>query len=389
MKILYDYQAFEMQKFGGITRYFYEILSRLDKENSWELPIKYSNNEYLKKIPGFENKIIAKPDDYKEFFWGKKFKGKSRLYNIKNKISPAPVFDDVNQKLSVNELSNGMFDLFHPTYYDGYFLNHIGNKPYVITVYDMIHEIYPEYYINDRTLGIKKNVLEKASMIIAISQNTKNDLMDLFNIPDEKIEVIHLSSSMDLSAKPSDIKIQGALPERYLLYVGNRVLYKNFYFFLSSILPVLRQDPGIHIVCTGLEFDEHERRYFNNLNISERLHHVYADDASLSHLYKNALAFVFPSLYEGFGLPLIEAFSCGCPAIASNTSSLPEVGGDAAVYFDPKNATSIQEAVTKVTYDKDLRKDLIAKGHSRSALFSWEKMYKQTVQVYHKALSSH
>jgi glycosyltransferase involved in cell wall biosynthesis len=391
MKILFDYQAFEMQKFGGISRYFYEILCRLNKEPSasWELPVQYSTNEYLKKIPGFENKIIARPDEYKAFLWGKKFKGKSRLYNIKNKFFPTPNLDDFNQKLSIDEISKGNFDIFHPSYYDNYFLKYIGHKPYVITVYDMIHEIYPEFYMDDPTLGIKQAILKNASMIIAISQNTKNDLMDLFKIPDEKIEVIHLSSSMDTSVKAGDEGIHGALPEKYLLYVGNRPLYKNFYFFLSSILPILRQDRDIHILCTGLEFNEYEIRYFNNLNISDRVHHFYVDDASLSHLYKNALAFVLPSLYEGFGLPLLEAFSCGCPAIVSNTGSLPEVGGDAVIYFDPKNASSITEAVAKVIYDKDLRKDLIAKGHSRLALFSWEKMYKQTMQVYHKVLSTH
>lgn len=388
MKILYDYQAFEMQKFGGISRYFFEILKGLNYSSSdeWSLPVKYTTNSYLTTLPGYEG-LSGIPDPYKEFFRGKTFKGKARLYAIKNNFSPAPDLSKYNQSLSVSEIQKGAFDLFHPTYYDNYFLPFIKKKPYVITVYDMIHEMYPEYFLKDETLLNKRKILENASMIISISHNTKKDLIRFFGIPEDRIEVIYLANSLNQGNDQKLVDIDN-LPEKYLLFVGNRVIYKNFYFFLQSILPVLQQDSSIHIVCTGLEFDEDEIRYFKHLNLYERMHQYYVDDRTLCTLYKKAQAFVFPSLYEGFGLPVLEAFSCGCPVLVSNSSSLPEVAGDAALYFDPKDPLSINDALIKILYDPQLRKELVSKGFKQLSLFSWNKMYQETMQVYNKVLSN-
>ena len=122
--------------------------------------------------------------------------------------------------------------------------------------------------------------------------------------------------------------------------------------------------------------------------MSNRIIHHFVADTSLAHLYKNAQAFVFPSLYEGFGIPVLEAFCCGCPALLSNTSSLPEVGGDAAIYFDPKNAFSIREAIKQVLYDEEKRRTMIVRGFKQLEKFSWRALGLSTYKVYNQVLCS-
>ncbi len=122
------------------------------------------------------------------------------------------------------------------------------------------------------------------------------------------------------------------------------------------------------------------------LHILNKVHHVKINDMILKNLYANALAFIFPSHYEGFGLPILEAFSCNCPTILSNSSSFPEIGGDAVSYFEPNNPESLISAVETVFCDKMLREDLIKKGSERVKLFSWEKTARSTKKVYYKVL---
>ncbi len=122
------------------------------------------------------------------------------------------------------------------------------------------------------------------------------------------------------------------------------------------------------------------------MNILHKVHHIKVDDNSLKNLYRNAEAFVFPSLYEGFGLPVLEAFSCGCPAILSNASSLPEIGGDGAIYFDPYDKESITNSIEKVLHDEEFRDNLIQKGYERQKFFSWKKTAASTKKVYESLL---
>jgi glycosyltransferase involved in cell wall biosynthesis len=389
MKILFDYQIFEQQKVGGISRYFFELINQFQNNNEleWDLPIIYSGNEYLKELPQMKNQIKGNSDFYNNFLGGVNFKGKSKLFNLANKISLNKKID-ANRAAAIQRLNAANFDIFHPSDYDNYYLDYIGNKPYVVTVYDMIHEIFPEYLsINSPTTKNKKNIFEKAAKIIAISENTKNDLVNILNINPEKIKVIYLANSLNPANPDLAQNKLPNLPKRYLLFVGSRTMYKNFYFFVQAILPVLEKDPSLNIVCTGSKINEDELLFFNRLGISNRIYQYFVDDNSLAYLYENALAFIFPSLYEGFGIPVLEAFSCNCPAVLSNTSSLPEIAEKAALYFEPKNAVSIRAAVEKVIYDNKLREEMKLKGKEQLKKFSWEKTANATVQVYKDVLA--
>ncbi len=380
MKVLFDHQAFEMQKFGGVSRYFYEILNKFNEDNSviWDLDIKYSVNEYLKRNPRYKNNIFEKPDFYKNFFWGINFKGKSRLYDLKKHFSPEI---ETNQNLSLVKIAEGRFDIFHPTYYNPYFID-VLDKPFVLTVYDMIHELYPNNFSNKDKTSINKSLLcKKANAIIAISSQTKSDLVNIFGIMPDKITVIPLASNFHNYEGKSSVKFN--LPHKYILFTGQRDGYKNFLTFIKAISPILLRHSDFYLVCTGPPFTENEFISFKELQVADRIKHLFlCSDEDMFLIYQKAMCFVFPSLYEGFGLPILEAFAASCPVACSMTGSLPEVADEAALYFNPNNIEEIQETIENILFDKKLRNLLISKGRERYQDFNWNKCKTATKNVY-------
>jgi len=377
MKVLFDSQIFDSQKYGGISRYFSELFKNFNNREDikYKLPIRNSENEYLKNIKPFSDMAITS-----RIF--SSLKGRSFLYKIFD------LFDKKsNKNLLKRELKKQDFDIFHPTYYSTYFLKYLKNKPFVLTVYDMIHEKYPQYFLLDfnKTILNKKELIKKANKIIAISENTKKDIIDLYGIPEDKIQVIYLGNSM-IKTQNKSINIP-EIPEKYILFVGARDGYKNFTFFIKSISSILRNDRRMNVVVAGGYsgkniFSKKENILFKELDIDKQIIHYSINDEVLAYLYQNAMCFVFPTLYEGFGIPVLEAFACDCPVIVSNTSSLPEVGGNAVEYIDPTNSLSILNSIEKVIQNKELRKEMIKKGQDQLRKFSWEKTAKETLSLY-------
>ncbi|MEK7699067.1 MAG: glycosyltransferase family 1 protein [Planctomycetota bacterium] len=369
MKILYDHQIFIYQDFGGISRYFYELMNAFekDKDIGFDLALAYSNNHYIEKARFVKSKPLFKT---------RKFKGKNRLLHY------------LNMRGERKLLLGKDFDIFHPTYFNPYFLDYLGDKPFVLTIYDMVYELFPQIYSpRDKTGVYKKLLAPKATKIIAISENTKRDIMKLFGIKEDKIEVIYLANSLCANAIKKGKGVASELPQKYLLFVGNRRVYKNFDTFIESISPLLRDDKDLHLICAGGgKFTPSEIAGLEKLGVIHKVTQRPFDDNQLAQLYLNALAFVFPSLYEGFGIPILEAFACGCPVITSNISSLPEVAGNAAEYFDPADKMSILSAVKKVIYNHGLRSELKGKGYERLKGFSWEKTANNTKKLYQSIL---
>ncbi len=357
MKVLLDNQIFESQKFGGISRYFQEISKKNDVINSI-IPYVAPNLNLAKRI---QRKIE------RNFFWKRK------------------------AHLTKNEYYNGLiaqsdFDVFHPTYYNNYFLESL-KKPFVLTVYDMIHEKFAEYFGNSNDSIDKYTLCKRASKIIAISNSTKKDLIEIFDIPEHKIEVIYLGTNYhELPPSKPSIELKD---RRYVLFTGNRSIYKNFLIFLQAIAPILKKNTDLILVCTGPSFDGVEEEWINNLTIKDKvISHFCKDDAELVYLYQYAECFVFPSLYEGFGIPILEAFACKCPVISSSGGSLKEIAGDAAIYFDPKNIKDLREAILRVLSDDLLRKQMVISGEQRLKDFSWDKCRKETNLVYEKVVDN-
>lgn len=372
MKILYDNIIFINQNYGGVPRYFFELMNYYKQNNSldFEFPVLYSENEYLKDTD-------ISP-------WVRRFKksGLLKVGEIRKNLRK------LNQILVRNAIKSNKFDIFHPTFYDGYYLDMIGDKKLVITIHDMIQEIFSKDFINDpsEAAKYKKLCAYRADKIIAVSENTKKDILRFYpDIKEEKIEVIYHGNPFDRFKYSKKPEIQ--IPEKYILYVGNRNLYKNFNFFLESITPLLRDNRGIKLFLAGsASLSVEEINLINSLELANSIIYHRATDEELLYLYQNALCFVFPSLYEGFGFPILESFGAKCPVIASNVASLPEVGSDACAYFDPENSDSIYESINKVIIDKQLRKTMIEKGIKRAEDFSWKKTALKTQEAYEKVL---
>jgi len=366
MKILYDHQAFCMQRYGGISRYFYEIIRTVKIKQGYEicLPIRLSANHYLKKIPD----LAYQHFDYilKGFNW--------IAYNVNR-----------SHTIKSTLKFSSDFDVFHPTYYDPYFLPYFLKKPFVLTIHDMIHDIFPKYFFRFSRIATNKRTLaQRASRIIAVSENTKKDIIEQYGINGDKITVIYHG----VSFLPRENHINISIPDNYFLFVGDRHKYKNFLTFIESIAGILLEKSWFLVCFGGGAFSGDEKSAMRNLKIYNRIKILSGDDALLAHLYRHAGVFVFPSLYEGFGMPVLEAMSCGCPVAMSNVSSLPEVGGDAVSYFDPYDKPSMEGAVRRIIDNKKYRLELIARGLERAQKFSWDKAAEETCGVYEKALAS-
>jgi glycosyltransferase involved in cell wall biosynthesis len=368
MRIIYDGQAFSFQEYGGISRYFFQLLKEFQyKENiSAELIIGYSNNHYLESLE--ELRINRFSPNFR-------FKGRNEIIKRLNQSYFKKQIDIISSAF-----------IFHPTYYNPYFLDiSDADIPFVLTVHDMTHERFPGSFNKfDFTAKHKKMVALKAGRIITISEFTKRNIIEILGIPAEKIDVIYHGNS--LYPDNNSIK-KTVLPENYILFVGQRNTYKNFEFFIKALSLLIKHDRSLYIVCAGgRKFSRKEFKLFDKLGIQNNIFQMRVTDDLLAQLYSNAKVFVFPSLYEGFGIPVLEAFNCGCPALLSNRSSLPEIGGDAAIYFDPEDEQSLIYSLRKILENNDLRNELIKKGSERANLFSWQITAKKTLETYKKLL---
>jgi glycosyltransferase involved in cell wall biosynthesis len=276
----------------------------------------------------------------------------------------------------------------HETYFSGDDYRPLNAKR-VLTVYDMIPEKYANSF--EGSLGTsnpKKISAQRADHIICISESTRKDLIDICQIPREKTSVIYLGVDDIFSSISQKIDLQLNLPRNFLLYVGKRDGYKNFDRFLRAFSASISIKRDCSIVCFGGGvFTAAELAMANASGLrSGQLTHYAGGDDLLATIYREADALVYPSLYEGFGLPPLEAMASGCPVICSNTSSLPEVVGDAGEYFDPLSKESMMEAMEGVLSSHKRRDDLIAKGFLQASKFSWEKCAKETLKEYQKLL---
>ncbi|WP_292463378.1 glycosyltransferase family 1 protein [Methanolobus sp.] len=370
MKILYDHTVFEFQRYGGISRYFYELITRLSTTENMDVSLfqGFNINEYA----------FSKHKQNYGSYWSYKLKSKRTILKYIIYI----LFSIPNKILFAIYMRSSNFDLYHPTYYmKG--LRQVMKMPIVITVYDMIHELYPDQFIDSRlVIKAKKRAIERADIIIAISENTKNDLIKIYGVPECKTKVVYLASSLRSSntLESDELKASYRITRPYILYVGDRRAYKNFKILIDSYRNHLSN--YFDLVCFGGgKFKPNELKSSDN-NIIQ----LHGSDDLLASLYKHAFCFVYPSLYEGFGIPPLEAMSMGCPVIASNTSSIPEVVGDAAILFDPNSEKELVQSIQSL-YNEYTRKDLIKRGYEQEKKFSWEKMANETLSIYKSIIS--
>lgn len=359
MRILYDYQILNDQKYGGISRYYFELISRLEQ---------YSDCEVILKAYGCDNYYFR---NYK----------KSKMDGLIKKL-PRRLVVKINQYMTLGKLQH-KFDVIHPTYYNNYILAKHNGK-LIITVYDMIHEIF-RGELSENVITNKRNLILESDHIIAISDSTKRDILRFYpEIDQSKISVIYIASNMQ---KNNNLQLRSMFPAKYVLFVGQRKGYKNFKNFCVAVKDILKSDNDLEVVCTGGgSFSEAEIESFEKFK--NRFHQINCDDELLSAAYTFAECFVFPSKYEGFGIPTLEAFACDCPVVLSNSSSMPEIGGDAVEYCDPNSIDSIRVAISRVLEAPDRKRELILKGREQIKKFDWDTITEQTLDCYRKVIEA-
>ena len=378
MKVLYDYQAFSMQRYGGVSKCFCELIKSLRSEIQYQILIEFSNNAHLWDSHLCNN--ITRGSDYFSFLPRYSFKGKKRLYSYLNKLNIIDDIDKKNLHFAKENFKNASFDVFHPTYYNPYFLDYIGNKPFVLTIHDMMPELFPQYYRqDDKQIVWKRYLVDKAAHIIAVSENTKKDIISILGVKPEKISVVYHGGPAICTEKMLPI-----IQFPYFLYVGMRNGYKNFGQTLKEFRKFKLSYSAYKLVCVGMPFEKNELDLINSLELTDSVIQVQANDSELSAHYANATAFIYPSLYEGFGMPILEAFAHGCPTILNNASCFPEIAGASAIYFDSRNdnATLCDAMIHVINMDTQERGSLVKSGYERLGLFSWERASKQLLSVY-------
>ncbi len=357
MNILYDYTIFLHQNLGGISRYFVnlEIALRVNHNTQILAPLhrniflkeynKNKLNKYFKKFPKYTGKII-------NFY---------------------------NQLLTTSVTRKFKPEIYHKTYYNDFWPKKFKGKK-ILTVYDLIHEIYHLDYGFKKNYRPKKNCLINADKIISISENTKRDLINIYNIPKEKIEVVHLATNLD-QVTTSKKKI---VQEPYILFVGDRKRYKNF----NNLVKAYKMNNKIYddfklVVFGGEEFSKTEIENFKDVKLDlSKIVKCSGDDQILANLYENAELFVFPSKYEGFGLPLLEASAKNCPIACSNINVFKEVMANNVGYFNPDYPEDISKTMEDIIYSREKKELLMQKALSKCKEYSWDKCAKQTINVY-------
>nr|WP_297658672.1 glycosyltransferase family 1 protein [uncultured Prevotella sp.] len=387
MKVLFDSQAFDMQSHGGVSRCFTELYAHLPQDIEARISVLETRNIYLQAL-GF------KPSGsiYRNFLYKNDNLLKHILfkfcYNIRHgAYSRWNHTPKINQLESIEQIKAGDFDLLHPTFFNPYFIRYLYGKPYVITVHDMIPELFPKYYArNDFQIIQKKSVISKAAHIIAVSQKTKEDLCQLLKIKEDKVSVIHHGVDDSPFIPSTVIKHK----YEYILFVGERHFYKNFKSFVNCCVPILKRHQHLNIICTGKPFTEDEKNMFINLGIESRFIHEFPQtNQEMLDLYHNAITFVYPSSYEGFGIPILEAYKADCPVMLNNASCFPEIAGDAAIYFNMNEvgSTNFEEQFeTFYHLNSNEKQNLINKQKERLKLYSWEKSANQLANVYRQTL---
>jgi glycosyltransferase involved in cell wall biosynthesis len=294
-----------------------------------------------------------------------------------------------SKKLSDVDLVHFMFTILPPDLLEVNF-----SKPLVLTVHDIQQEYHPGFFTRE-ILEFRKRMyrpsVEKVDHIIAISEFTKMCLIEKYDVPEEKITIVYNGFEKDMF-KPLDstdvqpILRKYGLPDRYFFYPAATWPHKN-HINLIRAYKILKDTRGIRekMVWTGVTKENHGAVFqeAEKLGVlSDIVHLGYVSFRDLPAMFNGARLLVFPSFFEGFGIPVLEAMGTGLPIACADATSLPEVAGDAAVYFDPNDPEDMAEKIHCLNEDEDLRERLIRRGFERSALFSWERAAGETLKVY-------
>jgi len=368
MKIAYDHQAFCMQSYGGISRYHVklaEYLHRLGEDVTIFAPL--HRNRYLSA----SNQAIVHG-------WGLK---RYRFPSSRTMLR-------LNASIARKHINAWHPDIFHATYYAETPILTSASKC-VITVHDMTHELFPEHVrSDDNTSELKRAAVARADHIICVSESTRTDLLTLFDIDPQNTTVVHLGMEPFINTASQVTSPAAQRDKPFILFVGRRGGYKNFNSLLQSVASSSRLKEQFDIVAFGgSSFRARERTIIQQLGFrADQVQQISGCDSVLHGLYRSAAVLVYPSLYEGFGLPPLEAMSAGCPVVSSRISSMPEVLGDAAQWFESGSTADLSKAMETVLFSSKRANKLRELGRLRSTQFSWETCARRTLSVYQQVM---
>jgi glycosyltransferase involved in cell wall biosynthesis len=362
MKVLYDGAIYAVQQAGGANRYWAKVIDHMPED---VVPYLATNQIRSTNYPGNPR---LKTYYFKRFG----FRPGRASFCL--------------EKLFFRAVMLGQpFDIFHPSIYTENAAQVPLRKfrcPIVITILDMIEELYPESDPSGLRQRQKAQALAAASAVICISHNTKKDLLERYPNLKAPITVTHLASELNSRMAEGDEPV----PDRpYFLYVGARhAAYKNFDGLLAAFDRIAKECPEVVLCLAGPPLTADEQRSLAGFELQDRVHHAgQPGDSHLAKLYRCSLALVYPSLYEGFGIPPLEAMACGTIAVAANRASLPEIMGDAGLLFNPLAADDLAQILSAIARGEINRAEMIERGSRRAAQFSWERTAAQTYTVYH------
>jgi glycosyltransferase involved in cell wall biosynthesis len=358
MQVTIDDQIFVAQRHGGISRYFTELITAFRDSPELEVetvtPFRYVLSEHL---------IERDPHRYSKPPLPSKAQRRKVLRTL-NLVQPLA--------------RRGHAEIMHHTYYFAEYLRRPAAAR-VCTIYDMIPEHFPELFPSGNPHNAKDLYVNTCDAILCISNTTKTDVLRHYGALDKPVVVTPLGVGEEFFSAP----VVRAVAQPYVLFVGQRNGYKNFDTLLRTFSRMSSPQRSVRLLCVGgSPFDQAEVARIASLNLQNRVTHRTMADGDLPALYAGAICFVFPSLYEGFGLPIVEAFAAGCPVILAEMECSVEVGADAAQFFGANDDETLAEMIGRMVDDPASRTHWITEGRKRALDFSWYKTAKLTQEVY-------
>ena len=352
-----DGQIFAVQEHGGISRMFVELADQFihdpDLGVSLEPLSMVTRNHYLLSESHLAEHLRVRPARWQHLTLARYLARPHRAMHA---------------------------DVVHSTFYLTRALRDFPGRPHVVTVHDMIPELFPESRRRADRITDKRRYVEQATHVICVSESTKADLLCVFGDVQAPISVI--PHGVNPRFVNTEARVPG-FPQDYLLYVGKRDGYKDAATLINAMPHLVHEYPEFSLMLVGGGgLTSRERDHIARLELSDRVMQRSVADMDMPAAYSAARAFVFPSRYEGFGLPVLEAMACGTPVVLARSSALCEVGGDAAAYFEPGSAENLSAVLSDVIGDATSARDLSRRGRGRAALFSWTKSAVATAQVY-------
>lgn len=359
MRVRFDDQIFTTQRQGGISRYFVELIREFTESPELavepQLGWRWTRNAHALEAG------LGRPLRVPGGSRGRTLRWANRTINV---MRPGA-------------------DITHHTYYRAGYLSRRSTPPTVVTVYDMTPELFPDLFPKGNPHVRKREYVRRATLVLCISESTRRDLLRVYGSVESPMIVTHLGVR--------DRFAPGALrpmwcPDRYVLFLGNRGGYKDFRVAIESFAELAPRQRGTALVAVGGgPFTEDEEALISRWGLRDQVVQRNASDEELPGVFGGASAFVFPSRYEGFGLPTLEAMACGTPTVLANSSSHPEVGGDAALYFPPGDTSALAAELGRLLSDDALRRDLSEKGIVRARRFTWRRTAEVTADAYRTA----